>query len=98
MKKSNISQHILLFAGLFLIFCFATCKHEPIVPLPSDPQHIDYTPEEPEPLTNDFTLLKACIGKSQSEAAALLTEHGFTAVEGNKFLKTENGVTKEAKI
>ena len=98
MKKSNISQHILLFAGLFLIFCFATCKHEPIVPLPSDPQPIDYTPEEPEPITNDFTLLKACIGKSQSEAAALLTEHGFVAGDGNKFLKTENGVTKEAKV
>ena len=95
MKKSNISQHILLFAGLFLIFCFATCKHEPIVPLPSDPQPIDYTPEEPEPITNDFTLLKACIGKSQSEAAALLTEHGYSAVADNRFQKTENGVTKE---
>ena len=98
MKKRNISQHILFFTGLFLIICLATCKHETIVPLPSEPQPIDYTPEEPEPITNDFTLLKACIGKSQSEAAALLTEHGFTPEEDNKFLKTENGVTKEAKI
>ena len=98
MKKRNISQHILLFAGLFLIFCLATCKHEPIVPLPSEPQPIDYTPEESEPITNDFTLLKACISKSQSEASALLTEHGYTAMEDNRFQKTENSVTKEAKI
>ena len=95
MERRNISQHILLFAGLFLIFCLATCKHEPIVPLPSEPQPIDYTPEVPEPITNDFTLLKACIGKSQAEVTALLTEHGFTPGEDNKFLKTENGVTKE---
>ena len=76
-----------------MIFCLATCKREPIVPQP-----IDYTPEVPEPITNDFTLLKACIGKSQAEVTALLTEHGYTAMEENRFQKTENGVTKEAKI
>ena len=95
MKKRNIPQHILLFAGLFLTLCLAACKHEPIEPLPSEPQPIEYTPEVPEPITNDFTLLKACIGKSQAEVAALLAEHGYTAGEDNKFSKTENGVTKE---
>ena len=95
MKKRNIPQHILLFAGLFLTLCLAACKHEPIEPLPSEPQPIEYTPEVPEPITNDFTLLKACIGKSQAEVTALLTEHGYTATEDNKFQKTENGVTKE---
>lgn len=98
MEKRNIPQHILLFAGLFLTLCLAACTHEPIEPLPSEPQPINYTPEVPEPITNDFTLLKACIGKSLSEAAALLTEHGFVAGDSNIFLKTENGVTKEAKI
>ena len=98
MEKSNITQHITLLAGIILVIFFAACSPEPIGPLPSEPQPINYTPEVPEPITNDFTLLKACIGKSQSEAAALLTEHGFVAGDGNKFLKTENGVTKEAKI
>ena len=81
-----------------MTLCLAACSPEPIGPLPSEPQPIEYTPEVPEPVTNDFTLLKACIGKSQSEAAALLTEHGFVAGDSNIFLKTENGVTKEAKI
>ena len=88
----------MLLAGIILALCFTACKHDPIDPLPSEPQPIEYTPEVPEPITNDFTLLKACIGKSQAEAEALLTEHGYTAGEDNKFLKTENGVTKEAKI
>ena len=88
----------MLLAGIILALCFTACKHDPIDPLPSEQQPIEYTPEVPEPITNDFTLLKACIGKSQAEAEALLTEHGYTAGEDNKFLKTENGVTKEAKI
>ena len=98
MKKRTIFQPVLFFTGIFLTLCLAACTHEPIGPLPSEPQPIEYTPEVPEPVTNDFTLLKACIGKSQSEAAALLTEHGFVAGDSNIFLKTENGVTKEAKI
>ena len=83
----------MIFAGIILALCFSTCTHEPIIPLPSEPQPIEYTPEVQEPITNDFTLLKACIGKSLTEATALLTEHGFVAGDGNKFLKTENGVT-----
>ena len=88
----------MILTGIILVLCFSACTREPITPLPSEPQPINYTPEVPEPITNDFTLLKACIGKSQSEAAALLTEHGFVAGDGNKFLKTENGITKEAII
>lgn len=88
----------MILTGIILVLCFSACTREPITPLPSGPQPIEYTPEVPEPITNDFTLLKACIGKSQSEAAALLTEHGFVAGDSNIFLKTENGVTKEAKI
>ena len=88
----------MILVGIILALCFTACTHEPIVPLPSEPQSIEYTPEVPEPITNDFTLLKACIGKSQAEAEALLSEYGYTAGEDNKFLKTENGVTKEVKI
>ena len=86
---------------LLLVFGFAGCIIDPIEP--SHPTHtgltpIEYTPEVQEPITNDFTLLKACIGKTQSEATALLTNHGFSHTEGNKFVKTENGITKEAEI
>ena len=98
MEKRNITLHIMLLAGIILALCFTACKHDPIDPLPSEPQPIEYTPEVPEPITNDFTLLKACIGKSQAAAAALLAEYGYTPGEDNKFLKTENGVTKEATI
>ena len=95
MERSNIPQRIMILTGIILVLCFSACTREPITPLPSEPQPINYTPEVPEPITNDFTLLKACIGKSQAEVAALLTEHGFTPGEDNRFSKTENGVTKE---
>ena len=72
---------------MFLVFCFVACDHEN-----------QYTPEEQEPITNDFTLLKACIGKSQSEVSALLTNHDFTSASSDKFLKTVDGVTKEVHI
>ena len=101
MKKSALKQFSSVLVWLFLMFGFAGCIVDPIEPddpVLSEPNHVEYTPEVQEPITNDFTLLKACIGKSYSEAAALLTNHGFTASEENKFLKTENGVTKEAYI
>ena len=98
MKKRTIFQPVLFFAGIFLTLCLAACTREPVIPPPSEPQSIEYSPEVPEPVTNDFTLLKACIGKSQAEAAALLAEYGYTPGEDNKFLKTENGITKEATI
>lgn len=54
--------------------------------------------EEKDPVTNDFTLIKACIGVSQAEVEALLVESGFKEVENDKykkFQKTEDGITKE---
>lgn len=71
---------------------------DPFYRIPGELPPVEYTPEVQEPITNDFTLLKACLGKSMSEIEALLTEHGYTAGSGNTFLKTENGVTKEAYI
>lgn len=101
MKKSALKQFSPVLVWLFLLFGFAGCIIDPIEP--SDPTHtgltpIEYTPEVQEPITNDFTLIKACLGKSQSESAALLTHYGFSPTEGNKFVKTENGLTKEATI
>ena len=62
---------------------------------PFNTQPIGQSTEKPEAVTNDFTMLKACIGKSQNEAVLLLTQRGFVAGEDGKFRKTENGVTKE---
>lgn len=101
MKKSALKQISPVLVWLLLVFGFAGCIIDPIEP--SDPTHtgltpIEYTPEVQEPITNDFTLIKTCLGKSQSESAALLTHYGFSPTEGNKFVKTENGLTKEATI
>ena len=71
---------------------------DPFYQVPGELPPVEYTPEVQEPITNDFTLLKACLGKSLPEIEALLTEHGYTAGSGNTFLKTENGVIKEAYI
>ena len=51
--------------------------------------------EEKDPVTNDFTLIKACIGMSQTEAEALLVKNGYTVVKNNKYSKTVDGITKE---
>lgn len=101
MKKNALKQISPVLVWLLLVFGFAGCIIDPIEP--SDPTHtgltpIEYTPEVQEPITNDFTLIKACLGKSQSESAALLTHYGFSPTEGNKFVKTGNGLTKEATI
>ncbi len=87
MKKNVLMRYIPSFIVIVLMLCFTACDHEN-----------QYTPEEQEPIINDFTLLKACIGKSQSEVSALLTNYDFTSVSGDDFLKTEDGVTKEVHI
>ena len=53
------------------------------------------SPEEKDSITNDFTLIKACIGMSQTEAETLLEENGYTVVKNNKYSKTVDGITKE---
>lgn len=98
MRKTSFFQYLPTIVGLFLTICFAACRPVPEDPTIEELDPIEYTPEEQEPVTNDFTMLKACIGKSFTEAAALLADHGFTAGEENTFLKMENGIAKEAKI
>ena len=61
--------------------------------VPPEPEPFVYTPEVQEPVMNDFTLIKACIGLSGAESANLLIDHGFTE-EGDKFVKTEGDITK----
>lgn len=60
------------------------------------------TTEEQEPVTNDYTLVKACIGKQEEDANSLLIQQGYseenTQMYYNKYNKTENGVTKEVHV
>lgn len=77
---------------------FAACNTNTPEGLPDQPQKITYPTEKQEAVTNDFTLVKACIGKSDSESSALLKKHGFSVGEDGKYTKTENGVTKEVEL
>ncbi len=67
---------------------------------PSQP--IQQTTEEQEAVTNDFTLVKACIGKQEEDANSLLIQQGYdeekTEMYYRKYHKTDNGVTKEVHV
>lgn len=93
MKK--ILKHIFVFlAALTLAACTAMPMHE----IGDMKQPIDYDHEVLEPVTNDFTLLKACIGKTAEENADIVKKMGYTPVENQEYptyTKTENGITKK---
>ena len=88
MKATTIISIVLTVA------IFAACNTNTPEGLPEQPQKINYPTEKQEAVTNDFTLVKACIGKSDSEIAALLKKHGFSVGEDDKYQKIENGITK----
>ena len=105
MKKIKFTHYLPVFFGLFLMFCLAACTHDPVEPTPSeDPvpavteiPPIDYTPEVNDPVTNDFTMLKACVGSNSGDAADLLTQSGFL-FNGERYTKTVGNVTKIVSI
>lgn len=102
MKKTSSWRYLPTIVGIFLIICFAACKPEPEEPTPSDPDvveitPIEYTPEVSDPVTNDFTMLKACIGTTSGDAADLLTQNGFL-FNGERYTKTVENVTKIVSI
>ena len=94
MKKAiHFSLITVLFAALVLSACDSQLA-------PSQP--ISHATEEPESVTNDFTLVKACIGMQGDDSNSLLRQQGFSEEETNmyyrKYNKTENGITKEVHI
>jgi len=94
MKKSiHFSLIIVLFAALVLTACDSQLA-------PSQP--ISHATEEQEAVTNDFTLVKACIGMQGDDSNSLLRQQGFSEEETKmyyrKYNKTENGITKEVHI
>ena len=101
MKKNILVQFSPVLVWLFLLFGFAGCIVDPIEPDdPIDPAPsvseippIDYTPEVNDPVTNDFTMLKACVGSNSGDAANLLAQNGFL-FNGDRYTKTVENVTK----
>lgn len=94
MKKSiHFSLITVLFAALVLTACDSQIA-------PSQP--ISHATEEQEAVTNDFTLVKACIGMQGDDSNSLLRQQGFSEEETKmyyrKYNKTENGITKEVHI
>lgn len=94
MKKSiHFSLIIVLLAALVLTACDSQLA-------PSQP--ISHATEEQETVTNDFTLVKACIGMQGDDSNSLLRQQGFSEEETKtyyrKYNKTENGITKEVHI
>ena len=94
MKKSLL---LIVLGAIFFTAC------DPQI-TPDDPQitpaqPILYPTEEPEAVTNDFTLVKGCIGKSHDEADTLITGQGFILDHSDEYgiyySKTENDIIKD---
>ena len=56
-------------------------------------RHIDQAQSVNLYITNDFTMLKACVGSNSGDAADLLTQNGFLLNE-DRYTKTVENVTK----
>jgi len=96
-------------AGCLVALFFAACSPDPVnpdpvnsnledpIPVPVEIQPIDYTPEVNDPVTNDFTMLKACIGSQSGNVADLLSQNGFL-YNGERYVKTEEDITKIVSI
>lgn len=72
---------------------FVACNSNPI-----DSRPINHPTDTPEAVTNDFTFIKSCIGKTQEEVIELLESQGYSAAGNDTYSKTEDGITKNAKI
>ncbi len=92
--KKILKRTFVFMAALTL----AACTAGPLRDAGDMKQPIDYDHEVLEPVTNDFTLLKACIGKTAEENADIVKKMGYTPVENQNYptyTKTENGITKK---
>ncbi len=89
-----------------ILVLLAACTREPVEPTPPNPTiqelpPIEYTPEVNDPVTNDFTMVKACIGKNLNEAVAIINERDYhldnnssSDPELDHYIHTENGTEK----
>ena len=89
MKKSLLP---IVFAALIITACDSQITpSQPIVPT-----------EETKSVTNDFELVKACVGMQEEDAINLLMQQGYSHEDVQKYYQkfnlTENNVTKEVHI
>lgn len=93
----RISFQMCTICTMLITFFLSACNTQVE---PSQP--IQQTTEEQEAVTNDFTLVKACIGKQEEDANSLLIQQGYneekTEMYYRKYRKTENGITKEVHV
>lgn len=82
--------HVILLAVAILM---ATCSDNGLVKCP-----IEQDQEVKETPTNDFLLVKACIGLTSDEAAALLAEQDYAATDAQHYTKTEDNIEKEITV
>lgn len=86
-------HHLWMVFLLFLVLLVASCRPTPEELIPRNPQPVDYNPEVNDPVTNDFTMVKACIGLTTQAAEDILSDNGFVQ-SGERYIKTEDNVTK----
>lgn len=107
-KTGNNFFAAIAFSAILMLF--AACTREPVEPTPQDPTiqelpPIEYTPEVNDPVTNDFTMVKACIGKSLNEAVAIINERDYhldnnqsSYPEIDQYIRTENETEKKLSL
>jgi len=76
------------------IMLFVACTSDN----PIDTRPIDHPEDTQEAITNDFTLIKACLGKSQEEIADLMESHGYSIAGETAFRKYKDDITKTVYI
>ena len=105
-KFRTVNKFFAAIAFSAILMLLAACTREPVEPTPQAPTiqelpPIEYTPEVNDPVTNDFTMVKACIGKSLNEAVAIITERDYHLDNNNnpypeidEYIRTDNGTEK----
>ena len=92
----RISFQMCTICTMLITFFLSACDSQVE---PSQP--LQQTTEEQEAVTNDFTLVKACI-VNEEQANSLLIQQGYdeekTEMYYRKYHKTDNGVTKEVHV
>ena len=105
-KFRTVNKFFAAIAFSAILMLLAACTREPVEPTPQAPTFqelppIEYTPEVNDPVTNDFTMVKACIGKSLNEAVAIINERDYHLDNNNnpypeidEYIRTDNGTEK----
>ena len=92
-ENAQIMKTKIYFMMAVVAMICVACNSNPI-----DSRPINHPTDTPEAVTNDFTLVKACICKTQKDVAEMMESQGYTATGNDGYCKTEDGITKNAKV